>query len=187
MNRLSKTLAQPLMAVTLLVALAGATATLAQAQAQPMPGHAASAAGEHGPRHAGMHRMAPGGMMGPMLPERLLDEVGASPEQKTKVRDIFKAAQADMAKQHEAGRELHRQMAQAMAAPQVDAAAVEALRQKQLAQHDAHSKRMVGAMLEAGAVLTPEQRQKLAQRLKTRQDMMERHHRERQSMDTPRG
>jgi protein CpxP len=185
MNRLSKTLAQPLMAVTLLVALAGATATLAQAQ--PMPGHAASAAGEHGPRHAGMHRMAPGGMMGPMLPERLLDEVGASPEQKTKVRDIFKAAQADMAKQHEAGRELHRQMAQAMAAPQVDAAAVEALRQKQLAQHDAHSKRMVSAMLEAGAVLTPEQRQKLAQRLKTRQDMMERHHRERQSMDTPRG
>jgi len=121
------------------------------------------------------------------LPERLLDEVGASPEQKTKVRDIFKAAQADMAKQHEAGRELHRQMAQAMAAPQVDAAAVEALRQKQLAQHDAHSKRMVSAMLEAGAVLTPEQRQKLAQRLKTRQDMMERHHRERQSMDTPRG
>ncbi len=183
MNRLSKTLAQPLMAVTLLVALAAATATVAQAQ--PTPGPAAG--GEHGPRHAGMHRMAPGGMMGPMLPERMLDEVGASAEQKTKVRDIFKAAQADMAKQHEAGQELRRQMMQAMASPQVDAVAVEALRQKQLAQHDVASKRMVGAMLEASAVLTPEQRQKLAQRMKTRQDMMERHHRERQSMDAPRG
>jgi len=183
MNRLSKTLAQPLMAATLLVALAAATATVAQAQ--PMPGPAAG--GEHGPRHAGMHRMAPGGMMGPMLPERLLDEVGASAEQKTKVRDIFKAAQADMAKQHEAGRELRHQMMQAMTAPQVDAAAIEALRQKQSAQHDAGSKRMVSAMLEASAVLTPEQRQKLAQRMKSRQDMMERHHRERQSMDAPRG
>ena len=178
MNRLYKSLAQPLMAATLLFALVGATSSVAQAQ---------PAAGDHGPRHAGMHRMAPGGMMGPMLPERMLDEIGASMDQKAKVRDIFKAAQADMAKQRDAGQELRRQMMQAMASPQVDNAAIEALRQKQLAQHDVASKRMVGAMLEAGAVLTPEQRQKLAQGMKTRQDMMKRHHRERQSIDAPRG
>mgnify|MGYP001176993387 CR=1 FL=1 len=183
MNRSTRSLIQPLVAAAVLAAVTLSSATWAQAQPAPGPG----AAGEHGPRHAGMHRTAPGGMRGMMLPDRLLEEVGASAEQKTKVREIFKAAQADMAKQHESGRDLQRQMMQAMAAAQVDAAAVEALRQKQLAQHDASSKRMVGAMLEVQAVFTPEQRQKLAQRMKTRQDMMERHHHERQSTQAPRG
>jgi Spy/CpxP family protein refolding chaperone len=66
-------------------------------------------------------------------------------------------------------------------APQVDAAAAEALRQQLQARHDGASKRHLQAMLDAGAVLTPEQRQTLAARLNARREMMERHRRERQA------
>lgn len=147
--------------------------TIGQAQAQPQPGMA-------GPQHAAMHRMAPGMHAGmPKIPERMLDAVGASAEQKSKLREIFKAAGDDLRGQHESGRALHAQMMALMAAPQVDAAAAEALRQKQLAAHDIASKRMLQAMLDAQAVLTPEQRSKLAeqmaQRQQHRQQRMDRH------------
>lgn len=164
---------------TLLLALVGATASLAQAQ--PAMPH-----GEHGARHAAHHRMGPGMAGGPMMGERALDAVGASAEQKTQVRAIYQAARDDLRKQHDEGLVLRQQMLALMAAPQIDAAAAEALRQQQLARHDAVSKRWLQAALEANAVLTPEQRQKLAERMKTRQEMMERHQRERRSAQTPR-
>ena len=50
-----------------------------------------------------------------------------------------------------------------LAQPTVDADAVEALRQKQLAMHDAAGKRMTTAMLEISRVLTPEQRKQIAE------------------------
>ena len=175
-----------LTAATLLVALAGATASVAQAQ--PMPG-AGPGCGP-GTMQAGMHGGMHGGQMGmhggPMVSDRLLDAVGATADQKTRVHDIFKAAQDDMRKQREAGGDLRQQMMQLMTAPQVDAAAAEALRQQQLARQDVASKRMLQAMLDARAVLTPEQRQKLAERMKSRHQMMDRHQRERQSVDAPR-
>lgn len=122
-----------------------------------------------------------------MLHPRQLELVGATADQKAKIREIYKAAHADMAKQHEAQRDLHRQMARLMAAPTVDAAAAEALRQKISAGRDAASKRMLQAMLDAGGVLTPEQRQKMAEHMAKRREMMERHHRERRELDPPRG
>lgn len=138
----------------------------AQAQAQPQPGMA-------GPQHAAMHRMGPGLHGGlPMLPERMLDAVGASAEQKAKLREIFKTAGDDLRAQHESRRALHEQMMKLLAAPQVDGAAAEALRQKQLAAHDVASKRQLQAMLDAQAVLTPEQRAKLAERMAERQQRM---------------
>ena len=171
-----------LTAATLLVALAGATASVAQAQ--PMPG--AGPGRGPGTMQAGMHGGQMGMHGGPMVSDRLLDAVGATADQKTRVHDIFKAAQDDMRKQREAGGDLHQQMMQLMTAPQVDAAAAEALRQQQLARQDVASKRMLQAMLDARAVLTPEQRQKLAERMKSRHQMMDRHQRERQSVDAPR-
>ena len=165
---------------TVLVALAGAAALV---QAQPMGGMGMGADGMGG-RHAG-----PAGGFGPFggpMMERLLDGVGASAEQKTKVREIAKAAQADLAQQHAAGQGLRQQMMQLLAAPQVDAAAAEALRQQQMARPDAASRRMLQAVLDAQAVLTPEQRQKLAEQMKARHDMMLRHQRERQQWLAPR-
>jgi periplasmic protein CpxP/Spy len=164
------------------IALAGMAFTVAQAQTPPHPPAAAG---------AGMHGWAGGPGMGfgdgAQMHERMLDQAGASAEQKAKVREIFGAAHKDLRAQFEAGRTLHAQMAQLLTAPTLDAAAVEALRQKMLAQHDAASKRVVQAMLDASAVLTPEQRQKIAQRMQQRREMFERHRRERQALDAPQG
>jgi Spy/CpxP family protein refolding chaperone len=167
---------RPLRRAAISVAGAGALLAAAAAIAQTPP------AAPSGAQPAAMHRMHPGMGMGagmgmgmgmPMVPERMLDAVGASAEQKTRLRDIFKAAGDDMRTQHESARDLHGQMGKLMAAPQVDAAAAETLRQKQLAVHDTVSKRMLQAMLDAQAVLTPEQRAKLAERMAARRDHMQ--------------
>lgn len=144
--------------------------------------------GMHGGMHGGM--AGEGGMMGMRggghRMERMLHAAGATPEQRAKVHQIMKAAHDDMQKQHEAGRALHQQMAQLLSAPKLDAAAVEAQRQKLSAQHDATSKRMTQALLDASAVLTPEQREKMVATMKARKDMMERHRREREAIDPAR-
>ena len=59
-----------------------------------------------------------------------------------------------------------------LTAPTVDAAAVEQVRQQLAAQHDATSKRMSQAMVEAAKVLSAEQRAKLAEVLKKHKDRM---------------
>lgn len=170
---------------TLVMALAGATASLAQAQ--PMTGM--SGKDGMGPRHGAQQAAhQPHGGQGDMMmmSERMLDSVGASAEQKTRVRDILKTAQDERRQQREAGQAQQQQMLQLLSAPQVDAAAAEALRQQQQARHDAASKRMLQAMLDVQAVLTPEQRAKMAEQIKARQDMMGRHQRERQQLQAPR-
>lgn len=156
--------ARALRRVAVLLAAAGALAAL-PVQAQPMHAHAGH--GMH--QGAGLH--GPAGLSG-----RMLDAVGASAEQKAQVRKILDGAREELRSQHQAQRALHQQMLALLAAPQVDAAAAEALRQKQLAGHDAASKRMLQAMLDAAAVLSPEQRQKLAEQLQQRRQRMERHH-----------
>ena len=174
----------PLTAAAMLTAIVG-MGIANPADAQP--------AMQSGSQHAAHHRMAPGmgmgmgmGMAGMALPERMLDEVGASADQKAKLRDIFKAAGDDIRAQREAGHVLHGKMLALMVAPQVDAAAAEALRQQQLAQHDTMTKRALQAMLDAQAVLTPEQRAKLAERMAARQQMREHRH-DRRAPDAPKG
>ena len=44
---------------------------------------------------------------------------------------------------------------------------------------------MMQAMLEVSRVLTPEQRAQLAERMKQRREMMERHRRERRALEQP--
>ncbi len=149
---------------TLLVALAGGTASLALAE------------GRHG--HGGM-----GGMGGMHMSERMLDGVNATPEQRTQIKQIMQSAMTDLAAQREAGRALRLQAMNVFTQPYVDANAAEALRQQMLARHDQASKRMMQAMIEASRVLTPDQRRQLAEGLAKRQEMMQRHQRERGQMD----
>ena len=138
---------------------------------------------------AGMrHGMGPGmgggfGMMDGRGMDRALDAVNASADQKARIRQIMQAARTDLAAQRDARRTLHEQMQAIFAAPTIDARAAEALRQQMFAQHDAASKRMMQAMLDAAQVLTPEQRKALADRRAQRQAMMLRHRSERQSLD----
>ena len=128
----------------------------------------------HGPGHfhRAVHRVGMEGgllMCGPRL-ERLLDEVKATDAQRQQIRSISDAAQADLAKLHESGRQLQTESLAILTQPTIDARAAEALRQKMLAQHDAVTKRLMTAMLDTAKVLTPEQRTQVAERLKAGQE-----------------
>jgi len=144
-------------------ALAGAlclSAVLALAQG---PVNAAGP-GAHGGR-GGPGEMALGG--GHIA--HMLDAADASDAQRAQIKQIMSAAQADLKAQREAGRKLHEQGMALFTAPVLDPAAIEAHRQQMLAQHDRVSKRMVQAMSDVAKVLTPEQRAKLAEKMKNMQ------------------
>jgi Spy/CpxP family protein refolding chaperone len=164
----------------LALVLAGALATTAV--------HAAPGAPEMMPTHGPM--MGPGGfdggsMMGGMLP-RMLDRVNATPEQRAQIKQILEAQAGERQAQRDAARALRDEALALLAQPAIDASALEALRQKQLAAHDAASKRMTGVMLAVASVLTPAQRKQIADDMKQRSEMMQRHYRERRALDAPR-
>ena len=133
----------------------------AAVQAQPGPG------GHRG----GPGMMAPGGLFGGHM-EHLLDAVNATDSQRSQIEAIFKAARQDLSSQRDAGKKLHEQMATLYTAANIDAAAIEALRVQMSAQHEAASKRMSQASIDAARVLTPEQRAKIAEIMKKRQARM---------------
>lgn len=133
---------------------------------------------EAAPPHA--HGMGPG-MDGPTLGapahmEVLLDQVGASAEQRSQVQAIMASARADMKVERDTVAGLRTQMMQLFTQPTVDARAVEALRQQMQARHDQTSKRMTLAMIEVSRVLSVEQRRQIGEQMNQRRSMMERHH-----------
>lgn len=174
---------RPAFAALLATASLVAAATLSQ-PALAMPG---GHGGPHGEMHGGMR----GGMAmpfaNPQMAGRLLDSVNATPEQRTQIKALAEAAQRDLQAERSAGRSLREQAMTLFAQPTVDARAAEALRQQLLARQDAASKRMTQFMLDVSRVLTPEQRQRLAERMAKRHDMMERHQRERRQLERPQG
>lgn len=156
-----------LLIVGLLVALAGTFALTAYARD----------GGHHG-RHGGPAMM----FMGRGL-ERMLDAVNATPEQRSQIEQISRAAMTDLRAQREASRGLRERSLQLFTQPNVDANAAEQLRQQMMAQHDQASRRMMQAMLDVSRVLSPEQRVKLAERIQQRREMMQRHWREREALE----
>ncbi len=114
----------------------------------------------------------PSMMMGGRGMDRMLDGLNATDAQRTQIRQIFQAAADDMKAQREQRRALHERGLQIFSAPTVDAAAAESLRQQMLQLNDQASKRRLQAMLDASQVLTPEQRVKLAERMRQRGEMM---------------
>ena len=102
--------------------------------------------------------------------DRLLDGLNLGEAERARIRQIVQTAAADLAGQREAGRQLHQQSMRLFAAPQVDAAAAEQLRQQMVAQHDRMTHRRLQALLDISAVLTPEQRAAVLQRLQQRGD-----------------
>jgi protein CpxP len=143
---------------------------------------ALAAGAQAAPQGLGGPMMGGGRHLGPML-----DQVNATAEQRSQIQAIVSAARADLRAQRSAEPPLQIEMAQLLAQPTVDARAVEALRQKMLAQHDQASQRWTQALLEISRVLTPEQRQQAAERMSQRHAMMRRHHAEREVLQgTPR-
>jgi Spy/CpxP family protein refolding chaperone len=178
MNRLTNPFRLTL--ATTVVALAGLASHAAFAA--PADGPMGGPGMHHGMSGGGMH----GGMgMGGQHMGRMLDAVSATPDQRSQIKTIMDAAHKDMAAMHENGRKLHEQSQSLFTQPNIDARAAETLRQQMLAQHDAASKRMLQAMLDASKVLTPEQRKTLADKMAQRRGMMERHRAERRQLDAP--
>lgn len=106
---------------------------------------------------------------------RLLSKVDASDEQKKKVADIVKSAMGDMKAIRDKSRDGRRATADLLARPTIDRAALEGLRAEQSRLAESASRRMTEALADAAEVLTPEQRAKLGERMKSR---MEGHHRQ---------
>lgn len=128
--------------------------------------------GEHG-RGPGMMGggMMGGGMMGMMAGRHLdhmLDRVNATDEQRAKIRDISRAARNDIEKLTDVLQPLRKSAVEALAAPTVDRAAVEGIRTRLSGVTDEISKRMTTAMLDVAQVLTPEQRAKIGEDMKSR-------------------
>ena len=148
------------------------------AWAQPAPPSTGMSMEGHG-MHRGMHGDM-GGMMFGGSPERvgkmidsMLDGLNATDAQRSQIKQIAAAAGADMKTQMQAGRGLHQRGMEIFAAPTVDAAAAEQLRQQMLQQHDQMSRRMTQAMVDVARVLTPEQRAKVGERMKDRHARMD--------------
>ena len=163
--------------MTCLVALAASAG--APAWSQGMMGGPGMGAPfmEGGPHMGGPGMGGHGALMA--NPERLgrmvdhmLDGLNASAAQRNQIKQIVQAAATDLKAQRDAGRALREKGLQIFAASTVDAAAVEALRQQMLAQHDQASKRITQAMLDIAKVLTPEQRAKIGERMKQRTEIM---------------
>jgi Spy/CpxP family protein refolding chaperone len=151
-------------------------------------GFALTAFAGDGP-HGGPGHHAEGMMFGPPLSGRgldhMLDAVNATDAQRTQIKQIAQAAAADLKAQHESARSLHEQGIALFTQPTVDANAAEQLRQQMMARHDQASRRMLQAMLDISRVLTPEQRQQLAQKMQQHHADMERHMQERKASSTP--
>jgi periplasmic protein CpxP/Spy len=104
--------------------------------------------------------------------DRVLSRVDATDEQRTQVTQIANAAITDLSNMGIRPWEMRGQFLELLRAETIDPAAFETLRADQIGKADAASKRVVQALTDAAAVLTPEQRRELTDRWQKR---MERH------------
>ena len=91
--------------------------------------------------------------------DRALSKTDATAEQKKKIADILQAAMKDMKPFRDQRVENRKALEAAMEAPTIDPARVEQLRGEQMKIADASSKRFTQALIDAGNVLSPAQRQ----------------------------
>ena len=160
-----------------------AVATLAVALAAGYGAHAWS----HGGPGGGMHRGFMGGSKDPAKADERIErmvkhfavEVDATPEQRSRLTEIAKAAARDLRPLREKARDARTRSMALLSAPTIDRAAIERLRAEQIQAADAVSKRMSQAFADAAEVLTPEQRKKIAERMQKRHERHQQHQRQR--------
>lgn len=102
------------------------------------------------------------------LVDRMMDDVKASDEQKSKARAIVKSAASDMQALVAQHRDSHDALLNIVKAPVLDRGQLEALRARTVSGMDESSKRLTTAFGDLLEVLTPEQRQELAARFEYR-------------------
>jgi periplasmic protein CpxP/Spy len=100
--------------------------------------------------------------------EHMIKEVDGTPEQKAKLTQLAQLAAKDLQPLHEQHMAARRKGMELLAAPSVDRTALEKLRTEQTQLMDGISRRMLMHMADAAEVLTPAQRNKLAEKMKVR-------------------
>jgi Spy/CpxP family protein refolding chaperone len=105
--------------------------------------------------HGGMHAM------GMAHVSKMLDQLGATADQKNRVQAILRAGFAPMAQTHRDMAQTHGALQAILTAPTIDRAALEQLRTAEIARLDDSSRIMTKALADAADVLTPEQRARL--------------------------
>ena len=108
-----------------------------------------------GQGHGAMHAMAMAHV------QQMLDKVGATADQKTKIETILHAGFASMGAMHDQMQATHARLHGLLTAQTINREALEALRASEIASIDQASRQMVSAMADAAEVLTPDQRAKL--------------------------
>jgi periplasmic protein CpxP/Spy len=149
--------------------LLGGSALLTLVAARPITAAIQNGAGFHhswGGRWGG-HAMSPEAAKEHLqiASKWLLRDIDASPEQQDRVNAIVAGAVDDLFRlreRHQQNRDaFHRQLGGAT----IDRAALEEIRQSEMGVADEASKRLVQALADVSDVLTPEQRQALAERI----------------------
>lgn len=140
-----------------LAALVAAGAGLAWATDVVTPGNAAQFVTKAGWGGSHGHRF-----------EQLLDEIDATDEQADKLWDIFGNALTEMWPMMREFRSARGEALELLSVPTIDRAAVEKLRAERIAALDTASKTMADTLIQAAAVLTPEQRSKLLEHFQER-------------------
>jgi Spy/CpxP family protein refolding chaperone len=98
----------------------------------------------------------------------MLADVNATDAQREKIAAIVEATRKEMAPLREKHRESRRAVMELLAKPNVDRAAIEAIRAQEIQSADAMSRRFVQSLADVAEVLTPEQRAQLAEKMKAR-------------------
>ena len=91
--------------------------------------------------------------------DKALTGTDATAEQKKKIADILGQSFKDMKPLHDQRVQNRKAMEEALQAPTIDPAKIEAIRGEQMKIADASSKRFTKALTDAGNVLTAQQRQ----------------------------
>ena len=150
--------------------LLGGSALLTLVAARPITAAIQQSAGFHhtwGGRWGGGHAMSPEAAKEHLqiASKWLLRDIDASPEQQDRVNAIVAGAVDDLFRlreRHQQNRDaFHRQLGGAT----IDRAALEEIRKSEMGVADEASKRLVQALADVSDVLTPEQRQALAERI----------------------
>jgi protein CpxP len=97
--------------------------------------------------------------------DQVLTDVGASADQKEKIKTLFKTTMESVRPDHGDRKEMRAEVMKLLEAPTIDRNAIEALRAKHVGEIDAKSKTIAKAVGDAAELLTPEQRKKLVEEL----------------------
>ena len=146
---------------TLAGAAAATAASIGAAFAWHGPARAHGAFGKRGQFGEGMDPEAMGKRIDAMV-QWMLADVDATPEQRSKISAIAKAAATELAPLRSQHHEARRKTVELLTQPTIDRAQIERVRIEQMQLGDTATRRMTQALLDAADVLTPEQRAKLA-------------------------